>query len=181
MTNDWKRNFHYCSVLALLALSTVVVTVLKVNVKLAAAQGGCNVVVTGDGATCDNGGSNPGGGGTDGDSTPGNGNPGTENPGSGGEDGGNNNNNGTGDGSSCTPGENIVEGTVTIPIGNGGAPGGIILPDGSVIDSSGSVPAGLCTTAVGMVDSCTGEAVGAVGLNQDENGNITATACQSPG
>ena len=62
MTNDWKKNFVYYSVLALLALSTVVVTALKLNVKLAAAQGGCNVVVTGDGATCDNGGSNPGGG-----------------------------------------------------------------------------------------------------------------------
>jgi hypothetical protein len=35
MTNDWKKNFIYYSVLALLALSTVVVTVLKVNVKLA--------------------------------------------------------------------------------------------------------------------------------------------------
>src|SRR6266508_1403548 len=176
MANDWKKSFIYYSVLALLALSTVVVTALKVNVKLTAAQGGCNVVLTGDGATCDNGGSNPGGGGSNGGSTPGSGNPGTENPGSGG-DGGNNNNDGESDGdvSSCTPGENIVEGTVTIPVGNGGTPGGIILPDGSVIDGSGSVPAGLCTTAVGMVDSCTGEAVGAVGLNQDENGNITAT------
>jgi len=77
MTNDWKKNFIYYSVLALLALSTVVVTVLKVNVKLAAAQGGCTVVVTGDGATCDNGGSNPGGGSNDGGSTPGNGSPGT--------------------------------------------------------------------------------------------------------
>src|SRR5512143_1297573 len=98
MQNDWKKNFIYYSVLALLALSTVI-TVLKVNVKLASAQGGCNVVVTGDGATCDNGGSNPGGGGTNGGSTPGNGNPGTENPGSGGGggDGNNNNNNGTGD------------------------------------------------------------------------------------
>ena len=185
MTNDWKKNFIYYSVLALLALSTVVVTALKVNVKLAAAQGGCNVVVTGDGATCDNGGSNPGGGSNDGGSTPGNGSPGTSTNGDGGSSGGgnNNNNNGTGDAdtNSCTPGENIVQGTVTIPIGNGGTPGGVILPDGSVIDGSGSVPAGLCTTAVGMVDSCTGEAVGAVGLNQDENGNITATACETPG
>jgi hypothetical protein len=184
MENDWKKNFIYYSVLALLALSTIVI-VLKVNVKLAAAQGGCNVVVTGDGATCDNGGSNPGGGGSDGGSTPGSGNPGTENPGSGGGggDSGNNNNNGTGDGdvSSCTPGENIVQGTVTIPIGSGGTPGGIVLPDGSVIDGSGSVPAGLCTSGTGMVDSCTGEAVGAVGLNQDENGNINATACEIPG
>src|SRR5574341_1517202 len=118
MTNDWKKNFVYYSVLALLALSTVVVTALNLNVKMAAAQGGCNVVVTGEGATCNNEGSNPGGGGTDGGSTPGNGNPGTENPGSGGGggDSDNNNNNGTGDGdvSSCTPGENIVEGTVTI-------------------------------------------------------------------
>jgi len=85
MDDDWKKNFIYYSVLALLALSTVVI-VLKVNVKLATAQGGCAVVVTGDGATCDNGGSNPGGGGTDGGSTPGNSNPGTENPGSGGGD-----------------------------------------------------------------------------------------------
>ena len=62
MANDWKKIFTYYWVLALLVLSTVVIIALKVNVKLAAAQGGCNVVVTGDGATCDNGGSNPGGG-----------------------------------------------------------------------------------------------------------------------
>ncbi len=185
MANDWKKNFIYYSVLALLALSTAVVAALKINVNLAAAQGGCNVVVTGEGANCNNGDSNPGGGSNNGGSTPGNGSPGTENPGSGGGggDGGNNNNNGEGDGdvSSCMPGENIVQGTVTIPIGNGGTPGGIILPDGSVIDGSGSVPAGLCTTAIGMVDSCTGEAVGAVGIDQDENGNITATECETPG
>ena len=35
MENDWKKNFIYYSVLALLALSTIVI-VLKVNVKLAA-------------------------------------------------------------------------------------------------------------------------------------------------
>ena len=32
-----------------------------------------------------------------------------------------------------------------------------------------------------MVDTCTGEAVGAVGLDQDDNGNLTAFACESPG
>lgn len=183
MENDWKKNFIYYSVLALLALSTIVI-VFKANVKLAAAQGGCNVVVTGDGATCDNGGSNTGGESSDGDSTPGNGSPGTSTNGnSGGSSNNNNNNNGTGydNTNSCTPGENIVSGTVTIPVGNGGTPGGIILPDGSVIDGSGSVPAGLCTTATGMVDTCTGEAVGAVGLDQDDNGNLTAFACESPG
>src|SRR5512138_3250283 len=100
MAHNWKKIFMYYSVLALLILSAVVIITLKVNVRLAAAQSGCNVVVTGDGATCNNGGSNPGGGGSDGGSTPGNGNPGTENPGSGsgGGDSDNNNNNGTGDG-----------------------------------------------------------------------------------
>jgi len=184
MENDWKKNFIYYSVLALLALSTIGI-VFKANVKLAAAQGGCNVVVTGDGATCDNGGSNPGGGSSDDGSTPGNGSPGTSTNGNSGGSSNNNNNNNNGTGydntNSCTPGENIVSGTVTIPVGNGGTPGGIILPDGSVIDGSGSVPAGLCTTATGMVDTCTGEAVGAVGLDQDDNGNLTAFACESPG
>jgi hypothetical protein len=185
MANDWKKIFTYYSVLALLVLNALVIMTLKVNVRLAAAQGGCNVVVTGDGATCNNGGSNPGGGGTDGGTTPGNSNPGTENPGSGSGGGadGKTDNSGTGDGgvSYCTPGENVVQGTVSIPVGNGMTPGGIILPDGSVIDGSGSVPGGLCTTGTGMVDSCTGEAVGAVGMEQDDNGNITATACETPG
>src|SRR5512137_2962816 len=133
MANDWKKILLHYWVLALLVLSTVVIITLKVNVRSATAQGGCTVVVTGDGATCNNGGSNPGGGGTDGGSTPGNGSPGTENPGSGsgGGAGGKSDNSGTGEGdvSSCTPGENIVQGTVSIPVGNGMTPGGIILPD----------------------------------------------------
>src|SRR5574338_459899 len=105
MANDTKKKFTYYSVLALLVLSTIVIITLKANVRLAAAQGGCTVVVTGDGATFNNGGSNPGGEGTDGGSTPGNGSPGTENPGSGssGGTGGTSNNSGTGAGgaSSC--------------------------------------------------------------------------------
>lgn len=176
MSHNWKRNLIYYLVLTLLALSAVVIA-FQASVKLAAAEGGCNVVITEDGAICDIGGNNPGGEPGNGGATPGNDSPGSETPGS----GGNNNNATNGDVSSCTPGENIVQGTVTIPLGNGGAPGGIILPDGSIIDGSGSVPAGLCTTVTGMVDPCTGAAVGTVGPEQDDNGNITARACEAPG
>jgi hypothetical protein len=168
MTNDSKKNFIYYLVLALLALSTVVVTALKVNVKLTAAQGGCNVVVTGDGATCDNGGSNPGSGETDGGSTPDNGNPGTENPGSSsGEDGGNNNNNDDNsddDASSCSPGT-LTGGTLTVQAGSTG----LVTSDGTVIPvgsyqlpggawvPAGEVPANMCFVSTTTVDSCTGE------------------------
>ena len=155
MTNDWKKNFVYYSVLAMLALSTVVVTVLKLNVKYADAQGGCNVVVTEDGATCDNSGSNPGGGGTDG----GNGND-TGTPGDSG--GGNNNNdNGNGDEGSCIPGT-PGEFSLNVPPGSLNLPNDSIiytLPDGSTVTGS-TAPAGMCTTVSQWVDTCTGEAMG---------------------
>src|SRR5689334_18805648 len=110
MRHHWKRDFIYYSVLAGLALSTVVATTLKVNVKPVAAQGSCHVVVGEDGATCDNGGSNPGGAGTGGGSTPGSSNPGTENPGSSGGSGGSNSSGSTGL-EGCTPGSDIVPGS----------------------------------------------------------------------
>jgi uncharacterized membrane protein YgcG len=99
MTNDWKWKFHYYTVLALLALCTVALLGLRLNVKLAAAQGGCNVVVTEDGATCTNSGGNDGGESTDGSSGNDNGTPGDSGGG-----GDSNNDNGNGDEGSCTPG-----------------------------------------------------------------------------
>ncbi len=179
MANDWKKNFIYYSVLALLALSTVVVTALKLNVELAAAQGGCSVVVTGDGATCDNGGSNPGGGSDDGGSTTDNGNPGTENPGSGGGGGdGGNNNNGEG-GGSCTPGTsgeihlNVPPSSLNMPTDS------IIftLPDGTTVNGT-DAPAGMCTTVSQWVDTCTGEAMGgAEGPIANDSGVFALTEC----
>src|SRR6266511_954684 len=171
MTNDWKKNFVYYSVLSLLVLSTVVVTALKLNVELAAAQGGCSVVVTGDGATCTNGGSNPGGGSDDGGSTTDPGNPGSDdtNNGGGSDDGNNNNDDGNGDGDtgSCTPGT-VSSGTLTVQAGSGG----LVTSDGTVIPlgsyqlpggawvPAGEVPPNMCFTSAATVDSCTGEVYG---------------------
>src|SRR5262245_30965783 len=133
MTNGWKKNFVYYSVLALLALSAVVVTVLKLNVKYADAQGGCNVVETGDGETCDNSGSNPGGGGSDGGSDSDTGTPGDSGGGEDGSGDNNNNDNGNGDGGSCTPGT-PGEINLNVPPGSLNLPNDSItytLPDGS--------------------------------------------------
>ena len=186
MANDWKKNFIYYSVLALLALSTVVVTALKFNVKLAAAQGGCNVVVAGDGATCDNGGSNPGGGSNDGDSTTNNGNPGTNtNNSGGGSDDGNNNNTGNGDdnASSCSPGT-VTSGTLTVQAGSTG----LVTSDGSVIPvgayqlpggtwvPAGEVPQNMCFTSAATVDSCTGEVYGSQ-LNSNFMSGVIVSEC----
>src|SRR4026209_1651928 len=114
MANDWKKNFVYYSVLSLLTLSSVVVTTLKLNVQFAAAQGGCSVVITGDGATCDNGGSNSSEGSDDGGSTTDNRNPGSETTdGGGGSGDGNNNDNGADNPSSCSPGT-VTSGTLTL-------------------------------------------------------------------
>jgi len=161
MTNDWKKNFIYYSVLALLALSTVVVTVLKLNVKYADAQGGCNVVVIGDGATCDNSGSNPGGGGSDGGNDSDTGTPGDSGGGGGDDGGGNNNDNGNGDEGSCTPGTPGEIG-LNVPPGSLNLPNDSIiytLPDGSTVTGS-DAPAGMCTTVSQWVDTCTGQAMG---------------------
>ena len=124
MRNDWKKNFVYYSVLALLALSTVVVIVIKLNVKQADAQGGCNVVVTEDGATCDNGGNNPGGGGSDGGNDSDNGTPGDN--GGGDSNNNNNNNNGNGGQDSCSPG---TPGEISLNV----PPGSLNLPNDSII------------------------------------------------
>lgn len=159
MTNDWKKNFVYYSVLALLALSTVVVTVLKLNVKHADAQGGCNVVVTGDGATCTNSGGNDGGGSNGGSSGSDNGTVG--NNGGGGGGGNKNNDNGNGDEGSCTPGTPGEIG-LNVPPGSLNLPNDSIiytLPDGSTVTGT-DAPAGMCTTVSQWVDTCTGEAMG---------------------
>jgi hypothetical protein len=186
MTNDWKKNFVYYSVLALLALSTVVVTALKLNAKLAAAQGGCNVVVTDDGGTCNNSGSNPGGGSEDGGSTTDNGNPGTDtNNDGGGSGGGNNNNNDNGvdDASSCSPGT-VTSGTLTVQAGSTG----LVTSDGTVIPvgsyqlpggtwvPAGEVPPNMCFTPTAAVDSCTGEVYGSQ-LNTNFIGGAIVSEC----
>ncbi len=44
-----------------------------------------------------------------------------------------------------------------------------ILPDGTIVDAS-EIPDGMCTTATGPVDACTGLAVGPVGLDFDDVG-----------
>ena len=168
MTNDWKKTLVYYSALALLALSTVV---LIAHARPVAAQGGCNVVVTGDGATCENSGSNPGGGGSDGGSetTPGDPGGSETTPGTGGsEDGGGGSDNGDGDGDgengSCTPGTG-ESGTVVVQAGAGG----LVTSDGAVIPvgayqlpggtwvPAGEVPPNMCFTSSAFVDSCTGE------------------------
>jgi hypothetical protein len=157
MTNDWKKNFVYYSVLALLALSTVVGIVLKLNVNPANAQGGCNVVVTGDGATCDNSGSNPGGGGSDGGNDSDTGTPGD----SGGDGSNNNNDNDNSDGGSCTPGT-PGEINLSVPPGSLDMPMSSVvftLPDGTTVTGD-QAPAGMCTTVSQWVDTCTGEAMG---------------------
>ncbi len=166
MTNDWKKNFVYYSVLALLALSTVVVIALKINVKLTAAQGGCSVVVTGDGATCNNGGSNPGGGGNDGSSTSGNGNPGTENPGSGGGGGNNNANNNV---SPCTPGT-IVDGAIYHPVDQE-------FLNTVLVQVDGDISSGACAIQTGAMDACTGETFGAQVYAQNSNGAVIISSC----
>jgi hypothetical protein len=180
MANDWKKIFTYYPVLALLVLSTVVIITLKANVRLAAAQGGCNVVVTGDGATCNNGGSNPGGGGTTGGSTPGKGNPGTENPGSG--NGGGSNSSGSPGLDGCTPGTNIVPGSVTIPLNSGNVDGttNVTLPNGSSVTGD-AIPSGLCVAAPGQVDACTGEVIDSQAGEIFSSGYVTAINCTGTG
>jgi|GEM_PF-462624 len=186
MANDWKKNFVYYSVLSLLMLSSVVITTLKLNVQFAAAQGGCSVVVTGDGATCDNGGSKPGGGSNDGGSTTDNGNPGSEtNDGGGGSGDGNNNNNGADNPSSCTPGT-VSSGTLTVQAGSGG----LVTSDGTVIPvgsyqlpggtwvPAGEVPPNMCFASAATVDSCTGEVYGS---QLNSNFMLGAIVSECPG
>ena len=160
MSNDWKRNFHYYSVLALLALGIVVLLGLRLNVKSASADGGCNVVVTEDGATCTNSGGNDGGESTDGSSGSDNGTPG-DSGGGGDDNGGGNNDNGNGDGGACTPGT-PGEMSLNVPPSSLNLLNDSIiytLPDGSTVTGS-DAPAGMCTTVSQWVDSCTGEAMG---------------------
>src|SRR6266498_5871538 len=126
MTNDWKRKFHYYSVLALLALTIVALLGLRLNVKSASADGGCNVVVTEDGATCTNSGGNDGGGSDDGSSDNDNGTPGDSGGGGGDDGGGNNNDNGNGDEGSCTPG---TPGEIGLNV----PPSSLNLPNDSII------------------------------------------------
>jgi hypothetical protein len=179
MSKWWKKWYVRYVALSLLAVSITTVAGLLLSVRPVAADDvSCSgtIVSNPDGWTCTQSGGNPGG--SDGSGGSG------SNPGGGGTDHNNennhsnNNSNTAGNGSECTPGT-LVQGKVTIPLLSGGAPGGIVLPDKSVIDASGPIPGGLCTTATGMVDACTGEMAGVIGLNQDDSGNVSAFNCDT--
>jgi hypothetical protein len=175
MSRLWKKCYGQYLLPSLLVVSLITAAELFITVRPAAADDvTCSgTVATGpDGWTCTQSGGNQGGsdggGGSD------------SNPGGGGNGGSNNNNNHHNDGAgeACTPGT-LVPGTVTVPVSSGGAPGGIVLPDGSVISANGPVPGGMCTTATGVIDACTGEASGAIALEQDDKGNIAAYPCDT--
>jgi len=174
MTNDWKRNFQYYSVLALLTLSIVAVISLSLNVKLAAAQDGCNVAATEDGATCNISGSNSGG-----ESDDGSNGGGGETPGGGGGNGNGNNNNNNDDGGSCTPGT-IVDGAQYVPVDSN-------FMSSVLTQVEPGATGALCAVWTGAMDACTGEFVGAViyetvpvsGINSsgEDGAAVLASSC----
>ncbi len=72
----------------------------------------------------------------------------------------------------CSPGTNIAQGTVIMPVNRSnmtGAQYDFILPDGSIVDAS-EIPEGMCATATGLIDECTGIPISAVGLDFDDAG-----------
>ncbi len=72
----------------------------------------------------------------------------------------------------CSPGTKIMQGTVIVPVTQSNMAGtqySFILPNGTLVDAS-EIPDGMCATATGPVDDCTGLPIDAVGLDFDDAG-----------
>ena len=139
---------------------------------------GSNSTVGSEGASCGFEGNSSGNsedegqnGGTNGNNT----------SGSAGNNNGNSNNNNTDGGAvSCSPGTDIVDGSIVQqfdPSNFEGSTYSFTLPGGTVVDASG-VPSGMCTVSSGQVDACTGGAVGPVSYDTDDVG-ISLIDCPS--